>query len=263
MKQWSPQRYRAEALIQGVKPEIIDSAILHTKKIINLNPKVIPILTLRHLAFMAGVEYSFLRKVINREHFHPYRFFLIRKRRSISKRKIFVPEPQLLKVQKFIHDNVLKHILPHDASFAYTPYSSIYDAAHVHINSRWLIKIDITNFFESISEIDAYHVFKCNGYSNLISFELARICTWPIPRSRNERLHRLQNKYLKEYKFYDRKQELGSTPQGAPTSPCLSNLVCKNLDAEISFLCEKLQVRYSRYSDDITISSTNTSFSRH
>lgn len=32
MKQWSPQRYRAEALIQGVKPEIIDSAILHTKK---------------------------------------------------------------------------------------------------------------------------------------------------------------------------------------------------------------------------------------
>ncbi|WP_419149760.1 reverse transcriptase domain-containing protein [Salmonella enterica] len=76
-------------------------------------------------------------------------------------------------------------------------------------------------------------------------------------------MHRLQNKYLKEYKFYDRKQELGSTPQGAPTSPCLSNLVCKNLDAEISFLCEKLQVRYSRYSDDITISSTNTSFSRH
>jgi RNA-directed DNA polymerase len=262
MKQWSPQRYRSEALIRGVEPEIVNNAILHIKKIVNLNDKLLPILTLRHFAFMAGVEYSFLRKVINREHFHPYRFFLIKKKKSISKRKIFVPEPQLLKAQKFIHDNVLKHISPHEASFAYTPQSSIYYAANMHINSRWLIKIDITSFFESISEIDVYHVFKSNGYSNLVSFELSRVCTWVIPRSPKERLPRLKNKYLKEYDFYNRSSELGSTPQGAPTSPCLSNLVCKHLDSEISLLCEKLKVRYSRYSDDITISAVNINFSR-
>ncbi|WP_413721901.1 reverse transcriptase family protein [Sodalis sp. RH24] len=263
MKKWSPQRFRTDAERKDIKKEIIDNSIFSIKKILSLNSNVTPILTLNHLAYMAGVEYTYLRAIINRHDFHPYRFFLIRKKGGGNKRKIFIPEPQLLKVQRFIHSKILIHIPSHESSFAYIPNSSIFDAANIHTNSKWLIKLDIENFFETISEIDVYHIFLENGFSELLSFELARICTWPGPRSYRERKIAFKKKNLKSYKFYNDNSELGNTPQGAPTSPCLSNLVCKSLDEKMANLSERFTLRYSRYSDDIVFSSDSNKLSRH
>ncbi|HHQ4309024.1 TPA: reverse transcriptase domain-containing protein, partial [Serratia fonticola] len=56
--------------------------------------------------------------------------------------------------------------------------------------------------------------------------------------------------------------EMGNLPQGAPTSPCLSNLACLSLDEALEELANKMGLRYSRYSDDITFSSQSINFKR-
>ncbi|HHQ4309215.1 TPA: reverse transcriptase domain-containing protein, partial [Serratia fonticola] len=183
MKRWSPQRYQTEAKKRGISPTTIKNTLMHAKNIIAYCPGVYPIFTLRHLSYMAGVEYSFLRRIISREHEAPYREFYIRKKSSNSKRRICVPTSQLLKVQRFIHDNILKNLQVHSSSYAYSTESSIMDAATKHIESRWLIKLDVENFFESISEISVYRLFRDHGFPSLFSFELARICTRVGPRS--------------------------------------------------------------------------------
>jgi RNA-directed DNA polymerase len=79
--------------------------------------------------------------------------------------------------QRWIAQNILNAVDPHPASFAFAPRRSLLDGASRHAGCSWLIKLDLRNFFESISERRAYRVFKQLGYGGLISFELARICT--------------------------------------------------------------------------------------
>jgi hypothetical protein len=52
-------------------------------------------------------------------------------------------------------------------------------------------------------------------------------------------------------------------PQGAPTSPVLSNIVCSRLDSYLSGLSSRMNVRYTRYADDMTFSSMYNAFHRH
>src|SRR5205823_5981263 len=83
----------------------------------------------------------------------------------------------LMQVQRWIAQRILALGRPHTASFAYAKGNSIKDAAALHCGCRWLIKLDVRRFFESISEIAVYHVFCRLGYQPLVAFELARICT--------------------------------------------------------------------------------------
>ncbi|KRJ83927.1 hypothetical protein APC99_02805 [Acinetobacter baumannii] len=191
-------------------------------------------------------------------------FLLSQEVYSLEKRRIFIPHPQLVKVQKYIHQNILKFVECHENSFAYTPGISIVDAASLHTNSKWLIKLDITAFFESISEVSVYKVFRSLEFPALLSFELARICTWNSPRNRNTIPPRFKISKKTNYTVYSSTEgiELGHLPQGAPTSPSLSNLVCRELDKQLTAFSVKNELEYSRYSDDITFSSKNINFSR-
>ena len=88
--------------------------------------------------------------------------------------------------------------------------------------------------------------FKSIGYSGLISFILAALCMAP-PR----RYSRKAKKWILSNKLWH------YLPQGAPTSPALSNFVCQELDSEIASLALKYGYRYTRYADDLTFSSKN------
>lgn len=122
--------------------------------------------------------------------------------------------------------------------------------------------MDLTNFFGSISEIQVYHVFLGIGYSPLVSFELARLTTcltrsysrYSLPQWRSRNLDMVISDYSHPL--------IGHLPQGAPTSPMLSNLVMRAHDAEIKIIADAFGLTYSRYSDDITFSTRNE-FSRH
>lgn len=266
MKPWSSQHYKSNGIKKGINSGVVNSALAHANLITSKNNNIIPIFTLKHLAYLTDVEYNFLRSVIKRNSDEKiYRFFSIKKKNSLDRRQIFVPHYKLSIVQKFINNNILRYVPAHECSFAYMKNISIMDAAQIHTNSRWLIKLDITNFFESISEISVYKIFRSLNYPALLSFELARICTWNSPNSAND----FSKKRFKNYShtkysacYLNKSIKLGHLPQGAPTSPSLSNLVCKELDNKLANFAKDNSLEYTRYSDDLTFSCKLNDFTR-
>jgi RNA-directed DNA polymerase len=257
-------------LIEGrrrqVPEHVLQNALATVAQLRKRSPELPPVLSLRHLAHEASVDYGLLRAVVSRKLADPYTTFRIHKRRSSqvrpSYRNICVPEPALLKVQRWIAQRILAHAPVHEASFAYAPGSSIGRAARDHCGARWLVKLDIVAFFESISEIDVYRVFRRLGYQPLISFEMSRICTRVHGGKRYDR-RRWQgkpfaNRVIREYEF----PTLGHLPQGAPSSPMLANLAVHELDARIAEVATALDWAYTRYADDLTFSTDRALSSR-
>lgn len=179
-----------------------------------------------HLALLLGFESNNLSNIsIHTE--KSYRTFSIPKRRGGS-RIIASPYPALSHCQRWIYDNVLKNINQGKFSYAYCSGKSIIDNATLHLNHEELLKIDITDFFGSIKVERVIAIFKNLGYTNSLCFHLASICCYK-----------------------------GVLPQGACTSPIISNIIAKRLDRRLAALCEKLRLVYSRYADDITISGSH------
>jgi RNA-directed DNA polymerase len=263
MNHWNSQRY-LQAGRKANKDEVILRRAVQTAKVtLSANTNSPPIFTLGHLAHQVGVPYEFLRAVVSRggmEEDTFYRVFSLKKRNvgfaNGRTRTICAPQPLLLKTQRWIHDKVLKNGKFHEASRAYIPGSKIVEAADLHCDAKWMVKLDITNFFESITEQKVYKVFRSFGYQPLVSFELARICTRP----KNGNKLRL-SAHPRKIIAYDDKR-LGRLPQGAPTSPLLANLVTFGLDVALAALAAKFDTVYTRYADDITFSSSTAAWSR-
>lgn len=104
------------------------------------------------------------------------------------------------------------------------------DNAIPHTGNQYILKLDLKDFFPSIKASYVYFVFRAAGYSKQIAYSLTSIC--------------MLNGYL---------------PQGAPTSPCLSNLVCLRLDQRIGKYCDRHALTFTRYADDISISGNKLS----
>ena len=249
----SPHPYRAEGLIQGRSDALIDRAIAQAAP---PEAKGLPsILTLRHLAHRTDVDYRYLRSVIASKQGDHYRDFLISKRTG-GGRRIGVPEPKLKAVQRWIVDEILASQPTHPASCAYSKGNSIVACAKRHAKAGWLIKLDIHDFFESIRERSVYHVFRGLGYQPLVSFELARLCTkpWITPPRNTLKTRRVRNYWHRGIPVY-RREYTGYLPQGAPTSPMLSNLACRRLDEGLAALARDAGLVFTRYSDDLTFSA--------
>ena len=263
MSYWAPHIYREEGRKVGISDDVLEAALAQAGVV---QRRGLPaILTLKHLATHVDVDYGYLASVISRK-LNPYRIFRIAKR-SGGRRTIAAPEPAIRRVQQWISKNVLAKVQPHARSLAYSPGSSPIKCAEQHCRCRWLIKIDIESFFESISEIDAYGVFESLGYSPLISFQLARICTresdWEAPRYQNYRWVAFGVRHLlqRRYQSYER-SHIGHLPQGAPTSPMLANLAVSELDTRLEAIAVSHKLVYTRYSDDLAFSATDEDFSR-
>jgi RNA-directed DNA polymerase len=190
-----------------------------------------------------------------------YRHFHIRKR-SGGHRLISVPSSELMQVQRWIVAHILNSQPVHHCSFAFKPTSSILKCAARHTGASWLIKMDVAGFFGSISEIQVYRAFRNLGYQPLISFELARLTTHPsgAESSRYRAKNWRARKHSSPITSYA-SAEMGYLPQGAPTSPMLSNIVMREADELIDTIARSAGLRYTRYSDDLTFSTTSA-FSR-
>ena len=259
---WSPLSYKRKGLEIGRAEELLDNAIEQTENVIEENPDLPSILTLNHLSTRTKTSLETLKAYISRDEPDAYRKFSIAKR-SGGRRFIRVPAPQLANVQKWIHHHILSHISPHRASYGFRKRTSIKDCAGKHCGARWLIKLDIVNFFETISEIQVFSVFQKLGYQPLVAFELARLCT--VSSDEYSPRRNYGNWWaFKSYKVirnYEQKL-LGYLPQGASSSPMLSNLVMWKCDEQISKIAKKNGMKYSRYSDDIALSTSSKDFNR-
>ncbi len=172
----------------------------------------------------------------------PYTYFTISKRNG-NDRQIWAPIPRLKFVQRWILTKILNNLTTHGAAHGFVRGHSIVTNAAVHSNSELLIKLDVKAFFPSINWRRVKGVFRHAGYHEQIATLLALLCT-EAPR---QIVH--QNGETYYVALADR-----ALPQGAPTSPALSNIICLNLDRRLAGLAQKLDLRYSRYADDLTFS---------
>lgn len=206
-----------------------------------------PVLSLGHLARESGATYTYLREVVSRSR-DPYRSIAIPKATGGS-RPISAPDPILMDVQRWLLDNVLDKIPRHPASYAYSPNVSIVECASQHVGARWMVKMDLHDFFGTVTEAAVYRVFRRLGYGKLVAFELARITT----RAKGAHFSswRAANTVIASYAVSD----VGVLPQGSPTSGSLANAAAARLDKFLQEFALGRGLTYTRYSDDLVFSS--------
>ena len=259
---WPSHLYRQEAKRNGIDDELTQTC-LQMALGVQTDLKLPAVLSLKHLSLLVGVDYRYLRDVVSRDHKSPYQLFKVKKRLG-GYRQICVPRKNILTVQRWISRNVLQKVPTHPASMAYGRGQSAFECARQHCGCRWLIKLDIRQFFESITEKQVYAIFQELGYGRLISFEMARLCTRTVsPQHRKLKLSRWKNEKSKSYLIEEyRNTGLGHLPQGAATSPSLSNLAMYPIDSSIAKIAQDMCLLYTRYADDLVLSSDDCSFSR-
>ncbi|WIO73867.1 reverse transcriptase family protein [Porticoccaceae bacterium LTM1] len=254
MTRWNPKSYLNEGRGHGFQEDYLKELIKAGRVITNKNVPVI--FSLSHLANLSDTLYKDLHAFVSRPTEDAqglvYKSFPIRKR-SGGKRWISIPCEQLMAVQDFIAQEVLNNIKPHSAAMAYVPglNNPLKANAEKHMHAKWILKMDIQSFFSNISERQVYDVFKSLGYPNLLSFEMARLCTRITPKRKGDRWNS-EIDFSKNQSYQCSK--IGSLPQGAPTSSALSNLVCFEMDQELESLAHVHGADYSRYADDLCFS---------
>jgi hypothetical protein len=171
-----------------------------------------------------------------------YRRFVIAKRGG-GERAIWAPLPKLKAVQHWILHNIAEKLPVHGSAHGFLPGRSTLTNAAVHTDARVVLKLDVKDFFPTVTLPRVKGIFRKAGYREQVATLLALLCT-EAPREVVE---------LDGQTYY---VSLGprSLPQGAPTSPALTNTLCQRLDRRISGLARRLGYRYTRYADDLTFS---------
>ena len=259
MDLWSSAKYRQEADKNGVSERVAAEALRQAHGL--QRGGFPPVLSLRHLAQHVDSSYLELRDIVCRR-VDAYRSFPIKKKPS-GYRIICVPSSMLMRTQRWISDYILENLKPSSSSYAYNKGNSALECARVHSGCSWLIKVDVQRFFESIDETQVYRIFRECGYQALLAFELARITTRLPLAGKHHWSNRWRSSNPNRYsiKSYQSKL-LGHLPQGAPTSPRLSNLVMRPFDRTAEQIAGEYDLNYTRYSDDIVLSSFSSRFDR-
>jgi RNA-directed DNA polymerase len=181
------------------------------------------------MAEQLGLPPAFIVKIANGAS-HQYKEYSIAKRGG-GHRIIHHPSRRLKALQRWIDDNILSSLPVHPAAFAYRKGRSTAHNAQHHATSRYLLRIDLQNFFPSIREED---------FHSYLNFNPKRFEGW----SADDFV--LISKLLFRY---------GTLSIGAPTSPSLSNAICFPLDVALQSVADANDVRYTRYADDLFFSS--------
>lgn len=202
----------------------IDSQIILLKYAKSLFDAQLPIIyNIEHFSLLVGYQDFLLYNICFSKEKYYHTFYILK--RNGKKRQINEPYPTLKEIQYWIMNNILKERNISKYAKAYVPNAGIIDNVKFHKNQNVIIKLDIKNFFDSITFKDIYTIYRQFGYTKNVSHLLANLCTL------NNRL-----------------------PQGSPCSPILSNIFFKSIDERIGAYLRSLNYRYTRYSDDITIS---------
>jgi hypothetical protein len=164
-----------------------------------------------------------------------YEHFRIPKRKG-GYREICAPNEELKKIQQKllrICTQTMRY-LPHNAVHGFTAHRNCKTALEAHAKSgaRWFLKMDIKDFFPNTTienvTLALAHVYPFCTLPNATISLMASLCTMN-----------------------------GVVPQGAPTSPMITNIVMTPVDVAITEMCKQAGLTYTRYADDILISSPN------
>lgn len=185
---------------------------------------------------------TYHRKTTTLVHYH--RFTIPKK--SGGEREISAPKGLLRQAQTWVKSEILDRLEVHPNAIGFVKEKSTVDNAKPHVGKQVVIKMDLKDFFPTIHFCRVRGLFQSFGYSGEIATILALLCTEP-PRQEVEYKN----------KVYYIAMEERQLPQGACTSPAITNLICRRLDHRLCRLSEKLGFTYTRYADDLTFSSDN------
>lgn len=211
--------------ISSIKPEISEENYdTQYQSFLKLSKKKLPyIYDLNHLSFNLNESPKQLNFFVKNKR-KVYVTYKLKKKRG-GFRTIDAPIKKLKVTQRWILNNILYKLEVSDHVHGFIPERSIATNAQIHVKQELTMGIDLKDFFPSIKFNRIKGFFKGVGYNEDVSTILAELCTfkWRLP-------------------------------QGAPTSPMISNLIASNLDIRLARFCKKKNLLYSRYADDITIS---------
>ncbi len=213
---------------------------------------------IRELGFDADKFYPFTMKQLlyycNPNHvFHRYHQFQIKKK-SGGFRQITAPRNQSFMMLLQSLNEVLKAIYtPSNHAMGFTEKRSVVTNAAVHKNQNYIFNIDLKDFFPSIEQgrVMKRLTLAPFNFSPQIALLISGLCSMRVKRE-----HPIETKQ------HDLdKQFMYVLPQGAPTSPIITNMICDTLDRRLAGLAKRFGTRYTRYADDITFSSMHNIYS--
>ncbi|MDX2279197.1 MAG: reverse transcriptase family protein [Saprospiraceae bacterium] len=215
------KEFEEKASKSGYTDENIRRCLDYAKPLIEKNLPII--YNTSHLSVLVGYKKEYIkRSVVYTPYF--YRDFKIKKRNG-KMRTISEPLPSLKEIQSWILENILENVKVSPFAKAYRKNVSIIENIKFHRNQPKVFIVDLQNFFPSIKANSVENIFLSLGYSKIISNLLAKLCTRD-----------------------------GHLPQGAPTSPYLSNIFFKSADDKIIKYCLENHIKYTRYADDLSFS---------
>jgi RNA-directed DNA polymerase len=174
-----------------------------------------------------------LEEVINNPTYKNYKI----KKKKGGERQIFAPEKHLKAIQKRLNYFLQAYYLcvkPNEVhGFVVNPhylgtYCNIVENAKVHTGKKYVLNIDLKDFFPSITAKQVKNIFTSHYFN--FNEQLANALT-----------------LLTTYE--------GKLPIGAPTSPVISNFICYQLDSDLINFCKDKHLTFTRYADDLTFSS--------
>jgi RNA-directed DNA polymerase len=174
-----------------------------------------------------------------------YQTFTIKKK-SGSDRTINAPVKGLKSILHSLNFVLQCIYVPHKAATGFVLNKSIVDNANKHVGHNYVFNLDLKDFFHSFDRNSVkmgflLEPFGLNGEREPLAFLLASLCTHP----------------------FEVDGEIKTVlPQGAPTSPTITNILCRKLDRRLTGLANRFGAKYSRYADDITFSSPHNIYKK-
>ncbi len=182
--------------------------------------------TLENIAQRVGVNTNYLSRMkINSDKLYKAYY----QRKSSGKlRRIEAPNKHLKAVQRWILRNILKDVPISDFAHGFSKGRSIKSNARYHLQKKYILVLDLKDFFPSITEGMVSRAFTEIVHDPQMSAIYTKFCTYK-----------------------------GRLPQGGATSPALSNIIFRSVDEKIVNICGRMNIAYSRYADDMTFSSND------
>jgi retron-type reverse transcriptase len=172
---------------------------------------------------------------------HYHRFGIPKKTGDL--RAISAPKPTLAAAQRWVLTAILDKLETRPPAHGFVKHRSIVTNAAPHVGKKVVVNLDLESFFPTLGFRRVKGLFAKMGYAEAVATVLALLATEP-PRLEA----RLDGKRL-WIALGDR-----VLPQGACTSPAITNLVCRKLDARLAGLARHFGFTYTRYADDLTFS---------
>ncbi|WP_443192855.1 reverse transcriptase domain-containing protein [Methylobacterium sp. NMS14P] len=185
--------------------------------------KALPVFDIEHLSYLVGYDQQLIYDICNAQ-YKFYRSYTIKKKLG-GVREIDEPLPTLKEIQRWLLDNIFSAYPVSRAARAYKKGNSVRGNASVHTRQPQVLRVDVRNFFGSILFTQVRDILYSIGYTQELSVVIANLCCLN-----------------------------GRLPQGAPTSPALSNIFMVDFDATMLSYAKANGLRYTRYADDIVIS---------